>query len=117
MAGAGARMQVERVPAGDGRAEDGGLCEAGVLFYAGEGILADELSDLLEQLGCALRDQVAHLGGMAPLTREERRGLRCVAHTCTITHVRSRSHPPFGATPLMGGGHPLYEMRPRRWAF
>ena len=93
----------ERVPADDGRAEDGGLCEAGVLLHAGEGILADELSDLLEQLGRALGDQIAHLGGMAPLAREERRGLCCVAHTCTITHGRSTVTPSFPRYPLDGG--------------
>ena len=106
VAGAGARVQVERVPADDGRAEDGGLCEAGVLLHAGEGILADELSDLLEQLGCALGDQVAHFGGMAPLTREERRGFGCVAHTCTITHASSAVTPSLLRYPLGGGWTP-----------
>ena len=103
VAGAGARVQVERVPADDGGAEDGGLCEAGVLLHAGEGILADELSDLLKQLGRALRDEVAHLGGMAPLAREERRGLCCVAHTCTITHGAYAVTPSLRRYPPGGG--------------
>ena len=97
------RVQVERVPADDGGAEDRGLCEAGVLLHAGEGVLADELGDLLEQLGRALGDQVAHLGGMAPLAREERRGLCCVAHTCTVTHAAFAVPPSLRRYPLVGG--------------
>ncbi len=99
VAGAEARAQVERVPADHRGAEDRGLCEAGVLLHAGEGVLADELSHLLKQLGRALGNQVAHVGGMAPLAREERRGLCCVAHTCTITDGRAPSHPPLSALP------------------
>src|SRR4051794_18672301 len=47
----------------------------------------------------------------------ERRGSGCVAHTCTITYPTSRSHPRSSATPRTGGDEPLYEIRPRRWAF
>ena len=82
--GAAARGR-ERAPAGDRGAEDGGLLEAGALLDAGEGVLADELEAALEQLGRALRDEVAHVGRLGPLSGEEHGGGH-VRHNTTLAH-------------------------------
>ena len=64
VAGGHGGLDVERGPAGDGGAEDGGLREARALVDALEGVLADELDDALEQVGELTRDVVAHVGGL-----------------------------------------------------
>ena len=64
VAGGHGGLDVERRPAGDGGAEDGGLCEARALVHALEGVLAHELDDALEQVGELTRDVVAHVGGL-----------------------------------------------------
>ena len=57
-------LEVELGPAGDAGAEDGGLREARALVDALEGVFADELDALLEQVGQGMRDVVAHVGGL-----------------------------------------------------
>ena len=69
--GGGAHVAGQRPPAGDRGAEDRGLLEAGALLDARERILADELGAALEQVGGTLRDEIAHLGGLAPLAGEQ----------------------------------------------
>src|SRR5204863_301912 len=72
VAGAGGGVEPQRVPAGQAGAEDGGLREAGGLARAREGILAHERDAALEQLGGAVRDEVAHVRCLAALAGEER---------------------------------------------
>ena len=61
-------------PAGDARAEDRGLRETGAVGHAGEGILADELQAVLEEVGGLGGDEVAHPGLMRALAGEHDRG-------------------------------------------
>ena len=85
VAGGELRLEVERAPAGDRGAEDGGLLEAGALLDAGEGILADEVEAAVEELGLPLRDEVAHVGRLGSLSGEEHGGGH-VRHNTTLAH-------------------------------
>ena len=86
--GAGRHVVGEPAPAGDRRAEDRGLLEAGALLDARERVLADELEAALEQLGAALRDEVAHLGGLASLAGKQQGGVCDQVHADTLTSAR-----------------------------
>ena len=71
----------------------------------------------LEQLGGALRDEVAHLGGLAALAGEERpgRGVGASSSHRAPSRTGTRpSHPRLGRYPLGGGCGPpgVYEIRP-----
>ena len=100
----------ERLPAGDRGAEDGGLLEAGALLDAREGVLADELDGSARAARGALRDEVAHLGGLAPLPGEQ----EAVSVTSSQrTPFRRRAsdsgkspvtYPPAGGCLTRGGG-------------
>ena len=88
VAGGGRGVEVERVPAGEAGAEDRGLGEAGGLAGAREGILAHERDAALEQLGGALRDEVAHLRCLAALAGKQHDrggGVGDQGHTITFT--------------------------------
>ena len=88
MAGGELRLEVERAPAGDGGAEDGGLLEAGALLDPREGVLADEVEAAVEQLGLPLRDEVAHVGRLGSLSGKEHGGGHVWHNTTLAQRVR-----------------------------
>ena len=66
-----AHVAIERPPAGDARAEDRRLGEAGGLRRAVERVGAHEVQAAVEQLGRMGGDEVAHPGHVAALAGEE----------------------------------------------
>ena len=60
-------------------------------------------SAALEQLWAALRDEVAHLGGLAPLAGEQQGGLCGQVHRDTLARARVDSRSAAAAYPPAGG--------------
>src|SRR4029077_8564358 len=92
--GAGHGVEVERVPAGEAGAEDGGLSEAGGVAGAREGILTHERDAALEQVRGALGNEVPHLRCLAALAGEKRdrgSGVGDQGHTNTLSGGYKRS--------------------------
>ena len=58
----------------------------------------------LEQLRAALRDVVAHLGGLAPLAGEQDRGVGGQCHSDTLARARAESGKNCDLPPSRGGG-------------
>ncbi len=102
--GAGLDVVLEPAPAGDRCAEDRGLLKAGALVDAREGILAYELEAALEQLGAALGDEVAHIGGLAPLAGEQDRGIGGQSHSPTPSRACAGKPGRTGDLPPSRGG-------------
>ena len=67
------------------------------------GILADQLEAALEQLRAALRDEVAHLGGLAALAGEQQRQVRARTHANTLIAARREILGRAAAYPPAGG--------------
>ena len=76
----GGMRTAELLPAGEGRAVDGGLGEAGSVRDMLEGVGADELDRKVEEVGAILGDGVAHALFVASLAREEQRCVGELAH-------------------------------------
>ena len=63
----------DRAPPGDRRAEDRGLGELGAIVGTREGIFADDLNRVGEQVGPHPRDRLAHIRRLAALAWEQNR--------------------------------------------
>jgi hypothetical protein len=90
-------------PARQAGAEDRRLGEVGSLVGTRERILAHDLCDLLQQLGCNPGDEVAHVRRLAPLAGKQDRGDRGVAHAPQPTPRTRRRYRTGGEFPPFGG--------------
>ena len=111
VAGRGGGMRAaELLPAGEGRAVDGGLGEAGSVGYVLEGVGANQLDRQVQEVGAAFGDGVAHAFFMASLPREEQRCVGGLAHHPIVVRLKPNGErfgcpdPPFGGVSAEGRG-------------
>jgi short-subunit dehydrogenase len=88
----------KRLPPRQAGAEDRRLSEMRPFLDPDEGVLADDLGHLLEQVGPDLLDEIAHLGCLAALTGEENRCAHRLQRTPRAArgYTKAAEFPPFG---------------------
>ncbi len=101
--GGGWARAAELLPAGEGRAVDGGLGVAGSVGDVLEGVGADELDRELEEVGAVLGDCVAHAFLVASLPREEQRCVGGLAHLPILVRLRPKVSDLGARTPRSAG--------------